>query len=64
MKDEFYSGNYTISVIDIEDGIEKIRNYYEMNDFKDVIGESALKKLIRNINGLNSEFVKILEKVI
>lgn len=64
MKDEFYSGNYTISAIDIENGIEKIRRYYEMNDFSDVIGESALKKLIKNIKGLDSEFVKILKKVI
>lgn len=64
MKDEFYSGNYTISVIDIEDGIEKIRRYYEMNDLSDVVDKSTLKKLIRNIKGLDSEFVKILKKVI
>jgi hypothetical protein len=64
MKDEFYSGNYTISMNDIEGGIEKIRNYYEMNDFKNVISNSELKRLIRNIKGLKSEFVKILKKVI
>jgi hypothetical protein len=64
MKDEFYSGNYTISMNDIEGGIEKIRNYYEMNDFKNVISNSELKRLIRNIKGLESEFVKILKKVI
>jgi hypothetical protein len=64
MKDEFYSGNYTISVIDIEDGIEKIRRYYEMNDFKNGISNSELKRLIRNIKALDGEFVKILKKVI
>jgi len=64
MKDEFYSGNYTISMNDIEGGIEKIRNYYEMNDFKNVISNSELKRLIRNIKALDGEFVKILKKVI